>query len=132
MAGEPLVTVVGHLGSDAEFRKTPNGTPVTSFNIANTPRKQKDGEWTDGTTTWFRVFVWNYEASGVAVTLKKGDKVVVSGRLTTNNYVDKEGKDRLSLEINADAVGVVPKNTPQPATPAISKSDEEPVEDFPW
>lgn len=132
MAGEPLITVIGNLGTDAEFRKTPNGTPVTSFNIANTPRKNKNGEWVDGDTQWFRVFVWNYEAAGAAVALKKGDKAIVTGRFQVSSYIDKEGKERTSLEINADGVGVVPKYAPQPQEPRSDKSDEEPIEDFPW
>lgn len=132
MAGEPLITVIGNLGTDAEFRKTPNGTPVTSFNLANTPRKNKNGEWTNGDTQWFRVFVWNYEAAGTAVTLKKGDKAIVTGRLQVSSYIDKEGKERTSLEINADGVGVVPKYAPEPQEPRSDKSDEEPIEDFPW
>lgn len=132
MAGEPLVTVVGHLGADPEFKKTPTGTPVTSFNLANTPRKQKNNEWIDGDTTWFRVFVWNYDAAGTAITLKKGDKVLVSGRLAVSTYTDREGNERKSLEINADGVGVVPKYAPEPHSPISDKSDEEPIEDFPW
>lgn len=132
MAGEPMITVIGNLGSDAEFRKTPNGTSVTSFSLANTQRKQKDGEWTNGATTWFRVFVWNYEAAGTAITCKKGDKVVVTGKLVTDTYIDKEGKERMVLEINADGVGVIPKSAPEPVTPNVNKMDEEPVEDFPW
>lgn len=136
MAGEPTVTVIGNLGSDAEYRKTPTGTPVTSFNIANTPRKQKNGEWVDGDTTWFRVFVWNHEAAGVANTLRKGDKVVVTGRLQVSTFTDKEGAERKALEINADGVGVVPKYAPEPQvmTDDVIKSDQEPVtvDDFPW
>ena len=132
MAGEPLVTVTGNLGTDAQFRKTPNGTPVTTFNIANTPRKNKNGEWIDGDTQWFRVFVWNYDAAGTAVALKKGDKVIVTGRLQVDTYVDKEGKERTSLEINADGVGVVPKHAPEPQEPRSDKSDEEPIEQWPW
>lgn len=136
MAGEPIVTVIGNLGSDAEYRKTPTGTPVTSFNIANTPRKQKNGEWVDGDTTWFRVFVWNHEAAGVANTLRKGDKVVVTGRLQVSTFTDKEGAERKALEINADGVGVVPKYAPEPQvmTDDVIKSDQEPVtvDDFPW
>ena len=132
MAGEALVTVVGHLGADPEFKKTPTGTPVTSFNLANTPRKQKNNEWIDGDTTWFRVFVWNYDAAGTAITLKKGDKVLVSGRLAVSTYTDREGNERKSLEINADGVGVVPKYAPEPHSPISDKSDEEPIEDFPW
>lgn len=132
MAGEAIVTVIGNLGSDAEFRKTPKGTPVTSFNIANTPRKNVNGEWVDGDTTWFRVFVWNKEAAGTATTLKKGDKVLVTGRLQISKYVTKDGEDRQSLEINADGVGVVPKYTPEPQVPVSDKSDEEPIDEFPW
>jgi len=132
MAGEPLVTVIGNLGSDAEFRKTPKGTPVTSFNIANTPRKQTNGEWGDGDTTWFRVFVWNHEAAGTANVLRKGDKVLVTGRLQISKYTTKEGEERQSLEINADGVGVVPKYIPEPQVPVSDKSDEEPITEFPW
>jgi single-strand DNA-binding protein len=132
MAGEPLVTVIGNLGSDAEFRKTPKGTPVTSFNIANTPRKNVNGEWVDGDTTWFRVFVWNYDAAGTATTLKKGDKVLVTGRLQVSKYTTKDGEERQSLEINSDGVGVVPKYVPEPQVPISDKSDEEPIDEFPW
>lgn len=132
MAGEPIVTVVGNLGNDAEFKKTPAGTPVTSFNLANTPRKQKNGEWVNADTTWFRVFVWNHDAAGAATTLKKGDKVIVTGRLQLSTYTDREGKEQRSVEINADTVGVVPKYVPEPVTPHANRLDEEPVEDFPW
>lgn len=131
MAGEPLVTVVGNLGTDADFKRTPKGTPVTSFSLANTARKQVNNEWMDGDTIWFRVHVWNREAAGVATTFKKGDKVLVTGRLSTDSYVDKEGKNQFRLEINADSVGLVPKIAPEPQMPT-QKFDEEPVEDFPW
>ena len=40
MANEPIITVTGNLGTDAQVRKTPTGTPVTSFSIANTALKQ--------------------------------------------------------------------------------------------
>jgi single-strand DNA-binding protein len=132
MANEPLITVIGNLGTDAEFRKTPKGTPVCSFNIANTPRKQVNGEWGDGETTWFRVFVWNHEATGTAMTLKKGDKVIVTGRFSVSKYTTKEGEERTSLEINADGVGVVPKYAPEIQVPVSDKSDEEPIDEFPW
>jgi single-strand DNA-binding protein len=132
MAGEAIVTVVGNLGSDAEFRKTPKGTPVTSFNIANTPRKSINGEWVNGDTTWFRVFVWNYDAAGTANLLRKGDKVLVTGRLQISKYTTKDGEERQSLEINADSVGLVPKYAPEPQVPVSDKSDEEPIEEFPW
>jgi single-strand DNA-binding protein len=134
MANEPIITVTGNLGSDAEFRKTPNGTPVTSFNLANTPRKNKMGVWEDQETNWFRVFVWEEEAAGTANTFKKGDRVVVTGRLSVSRYVTKEGENRQSLEINADSVGLVPKKVPEPSSIAEVKFGEDQItnDDFPW
>lgn len=131
MANEPLITVTGFLGADAEFKKTPKGTPVTTFNLANTPRKQQGNDWVDGETNWFRVFVWNREAAGHATTLKKGDKVIVTGRFQVSRYTDKEGNERTSLEINSDGVGVIPRIAPEPVEPN-HKLDEEPIGDFPW
>jgi single-strand DNA-binding protein len=131
MAGEPMITVIGNLGTDAEFKKTPKGIPVTSFNIANTPRKNVNGEWTDQETTWYRVFVWNSDASGTANTLKKGDKVIVQGRFQISTFKTKEGEERKSLEINADTVGVVPKYAPEPQVPA-GKENEVDQSEYPW
>lgn len=128
---EPLVTVIGNLGSDAEFKKTPKGTPVTSFNIANTARKQINNEWVDGNVTWFRVHVWNKDAAGTALTFKKGDRVIVTGRLSVATYINREGAEKTQLEVNADGVGLIPKYAPEPQAPVV-KLDEEPVEDFPW
>lgn len=132
MAGEPTITVTGNLGNDAELKVTPNGTSVTSFSLANTPRKQKNGEWVNGETNWFRVFVWGNDAAGAATTFRKGDKVIVTGRLQFSFYTDKEGKEHKNVEINADTVGVVPRHVPEFVPPKPNRSDEEPVEDFPW
>lgn len=132
MANEPIISVTGFLGADAEFKKTPKGTPVATFNLANTPRKQQGNDWIDGDTNWFRVFVWNREAPGTAATLKKGDKVSVIGRFQFSRYTDKEGVERTSLEINADSVGVIPRIVAEPQEPRSDKSDEEPIGDFPW
>ncbi len=134
MAGEPVITVTGNLGSDAEFKKTPNGTPVTSFSLANTSRKQKMGEWVNGDTTWFRVFVWGDESVGTAATFRKGDKVIVTGRFKVSSYTSKDGEEKQTLEINADSVGLVPRKTPEPSSLAETKFGEEQVsaDDLSW
>lgn len=131
MAGEPVITVIGNLGSDAEFRKTPKGVSVTSFNVANTPRKNINGTWTEQETTWYRVFVWNAEAAGAANALKKGDKVIVQGRFQINTYIAKDGEEKRSLEINSDYVGVIPKYIAEPQNTPI-KENEGTDSDFPW
>jgi len=133
MAGEPIITVEGNVGGDAELRLTPNGISVTSFNIANTPRSldKKTNEWTDGETNWFRCFVWGKNATGAANELRKGMKVLVSGRLNVNIYTDKEGIERKQLEINVDSYGIVPRNVSEPVVPQSDRPIEDPIDD-PW
>lgn len=132
MANEAVITVVGNVGQDPMLRKTPNGIPVTSFSIANTPRKKVNDEWTDGETVWFRVFCWNKEAFSAANEIRKGQRVTVIGKLAVNTYVDKDGKNKFQLEINADTVGIVPKYIAEGELVAPTRVDEEPVDDFPW
>jgi len=131
MAGEGTITITGHLGTDAELRKTPNGKLVTSFSVANTPREKKNDEWVDGETIWFRCFVWGKDATGAANELRKGSRVVVIGRLTQNTFIDKEQAERKSLEVDVDAYGITPKNVAEPVTFNPEIKTEDPIED-PW
>lgn len=121
---EPLVTVIGNIGSEVELKTTGTGKSVTSFSLGNTPRVKVDGEWADGETTWFRVTLWNRDAESAAQNLHKGAKVLVTGRLVTKSYTDKEGAERKSLEITADGFGIVPK--------ANSALGDVNAEDIPW
>ena len=104
---EPFITVVGNLAA-APVLRTPGGTPVASFRIAATPRKQDkaSGDWGDGQTIWFGVAAWRALGEHCADSLKKGDKVIVSGRLTANTWTDPEGNERSGLEIDAQSVGL--------------------------
>lgn len=107
MAGEPPITIVGNATADAELRFIPSGSAVSNFTVAVTPR-MKDGDgWKDGETTFFRVNVWRDMAEHVAETIKRGMRVVVTGRLKTREYdaTDGSGK-RVSIEVEADEVGV--------------------------
>lgn len=96
--------VVGNLGRDPEMRYTPQGTPVCTFTIAtNERRKDKAGEQQD-ITTWFKVTVWGKQAETVSQYLTKGRSVYVEGRLHMEEWTDKEGKTRHTLEVNASDV----------------------------
>ena len=133
MAGEAIITVIGNAGSDAEMRKTPSGTTITSFSLANTPRSldKTTKEWKDLETIWYRCFVWGKDATGAASEIRKGTRVFISGRFIVETYADKEGNERKALIINADAYGVVPRNTIEPVTVQSSKPIEDPLDD-PW
>ncbi len=98
------VIIVGNLGRDPELRYTPQGTPVCTFSIAtNERRKSAAGEQQD-ITTWFKVTVWGKQAETVSQYLTKGRSVYVEGRLHVEEWTDKEGKTRNTLEVNATDV----------------------------
>jgi single-strand DNA-binding protein len=95
------IILVGNLGRDPELRYTPQGTPVCSFSMAtNERRKDKSGEMQD-LTTWFKVTLWNRQAETAAQYLQKGRPVYIEGRLRVEEYTDRDGKQRHSLEVNA-------------------------------
>ena len=98
------IIVVGNLGRDPELRYTPQGTAVCSFTVAtNERRKDRAGEPQD-VTTWFRVNVWGKQAENVSKYLSKGRSVYVEGRLHVDEWSDREGKQRYTLEVNASDV----------------------------
>jgi single-strand DNA-binding protein len=131
MAGEATIVVIGNLGADAEMRKTPNGKLVTSFNIANTPRIKENNEWIDGETIWYRCFVWGQDATGAANELRKGSRVLITGTLKQNTWIDKENTERKTLEINVEEYGIKPRNVAEPVTLNPAIVTEDPIDD-PW
>jgi single-strand DNA-binding protein len=93
--------LVGNLGRDPELRYTPQGTPVCSFTLAtNEKRKDRAGENQD-VTTWFRVTLWGRQAETASQYLSKGRPVYVEGRLRVEEWTDKDGKQRHTLEVHA-------------------------------
>lgn len=96
------IILVGNLGRDPELRYTPDGTPVCSFSLA-TNEKRRDratGENTD-VTTWFRVTLWRRQAEVASQYLTRGKPVYIEGRLRVEEYTDRDGKTRHSLEVTA-------------------------------
>lgn len=105
---EPTVTVVGNVAAPPRQRTTPNGVAVADFRIAATPRKldRASGTWSDGETTWFGVTAWRSLGEHCAASLHRGDRVVVSGRLSTRSWDGEGGERRTGLEIDATSVGL--------------------------
>jgi single-strand DNA-binding protein len=101
MASFNKIILIGHLGRDAEIRYTPQGTAVSNFSIATSERrKDRSGEMQE-TTTWFRVSLWGKQAEAVNQYLTKGKQVYVEGRLRTEEFTDRDGNKRQSLEVTA-------------------------------
>jgi len=95
------IILVGHLGKDPELRYTPQSTAVCDFTMATNDRKRdKSGEWQE-VATWFRVTLWRNQAENAAKYLKKGSQVFIEGRLSLEEWTDRDGNTRQTLQVNA-------------------------------
>lgn len=100
------ITVRGWLGGDVDLRRA-GDVPVASFRLACTPRRfnRRTETWSDGATQWYTVTCWRGLADNVAHSLRRGDPVVVQGRLEMRKYVNSQGIEVEAMEIDATAVG---------------------------
>ena len=101
---DTYVTLHGWVGSDVTYRD-PQGISVANFRVASTPRLKKEGKWADGETTWYSVTVWRHLAENIRDSVRKGDAVVVHGRLRTDTWKREDGELNSSLQIEASLVG---------------------------
>lgn len=94
------IILVGHLGRDPELKYTTQGTPVCSFTMATSEkRKDSSGELQE-VTTWFKVTMWNRQAETASQFLAKGKQVYIEGRLRVDEWTDRDGKARYTLEVH--------------------------------
>lgn len=115
MANEPIITITGNIGKNAEHRTSNGGRGFLKFSVAQTPAtKQQDGTYLDGETLWFDVTSFDDKLD--AIDFLKGTKVKVTGRLTKRVY---EGKDYLS--VTADELEIVKRDQPKVAVPSTWK-----------
>jgi single-strand DNA-binding protein len=94
------VTLLGNVGKDPEIRSTAGGTMVASLTLATSDRqKDAQGNWQDR-TEWHNLKAFNRTAEIVRDYVKKGSKLYIEGKITTNSWDDKEsGQKRYRTEI---------------------------------
>jgi single-strand DNA-binding protein len=104
---DTYVTVVGNLVADPRLIDIEGRQPMASFRLASTPRRydRAAGEWRDGETLFTSVTCWRGLAENVALSLKKGQSVIVHGRLMKRSYEARNGEHRETVDIDALAVG---------------------------
>ena len=92
-------TLVGHAGRNPEMRTLPSGDEVALFSLATTERfKRRDGS--DGETTeWHAIVAFGAAAEAVRKLVRKGDPVLVEGRIGTRTWTDRKGAEHRTSEI---------------------------------
>lgn len=96
------IIVMGRLTHDPELKKTPSGVSVATITLAvERDRKNENG---DKDTDFIDAVLWRHTAEFAEKYFTKGKMAVVSGRLQTRKWTDKEGNKRTSYEIAADNI----------------------------
>lgn len=100
------ITVTGVVGSDPRLHVTTQGLAITSFRLASTRRyfDRTKGAWEDGDTNWYTVSGFRQLAHNTVASVKKGERVVVHGRLRLRAWESGE-KSGTAIEIEADSIG---------------------------
>jgi single-strand DNA-binding protein len=100
---ETYVTLQGWVGNDVDLRDV-GDTQCASFRVGSTPRYSRAGAWVDGETSWYTVNCWRGLARNVAESVRKGDAVVVHGRVKVDVW-ERDGQPSVSWIVEAISVG---------------------------
>lgn len=100
-------STVGTVATDPQQYVFENGSVKCGFRLAvSERRKDRDtGAWVDAGTNWFTVNVYRTLAEHGLLSLRKGDRVFVSGRLHIKQWEKPDGRSGISAEIDAEALG---------------------------
>lgn len=88
------VQLIGRLTKDPELRYTKSNIAVANYSIA-----VNDGYGEKQQTQFINVSTWGKSGEFVSKYFKKGQAIAIVGRLNSNNYEDKNGNKRYSLEV---------------------------------
>lgn len=105
----PQITAIGNLTFDPDFSVTQSGLSRCRLRLACNDRKKQDGEWVDGETTFVDVVLWRTLAETAGDNLKKGESILVKGKLRVRQYENKDGNKATAVEIEADTIAKVLK-----------------------
>lgn len=103
--------VQGRMVADPELRYTQKQTPVCTFRVAWS-EKVKENE----TKLFLNRVAWSATAEFISKYFRKGQEIIVDGKLTTRQWQDKEGNNRSSTELTVQNVHFCgPKERPENA-----------------
>ena len=107
MINGATVTLAGYVATEPHYKTVNDEIPHVSLRVAWTSRfrDRETGEWRDGKTSFANVNCWRKLANNVVSSLRKGQAIVVTGRLQVRDFDDKEGRRRIAVDIEADAIG---------------------------
>lgn len=123
------IRLIGRVGKDPDVKHTQTQKAVATFSLATwesyfDKNKGEQGEWMT-VTEWHNIVIWGDQAERANERIKKGDLVLVTGKVRTRSWDDNEGKKHYITEV-VGAYKTFPKSDKsyQPKEPA-SPNDEQ-------
>jgi single-strand DNA-binding protein len=99
-------SITGNLTRDPEIRYTRDGQATTTLGVAVNRRwQQRESKEWEESTSFFDVVCWRELAENVALSMTKGMRVVVTGRLEQRSWENEDGDRRFKVEIVAEEIG---------------------------
>jgi single-strand DNA-binding protein len=92
------VVIMGRMVRDPELRQLDNGTSVTSFSVA-VERNYVDKTTNERQADFLNVVAWRQTADFVCKYFHQGDMIALEGSLQSRKYTDKDGNNRIAIEI---------------------------------
>lgn len=126
------ISLVGRITVEPELKQTQNGISVTSFSIA------VDRPGSQDTTDFIPVVAWRQTAEFVCKYFRKGQRIGLTGKLTSRKYEDRDGNKRTAYEVVADRVEFVESkkasegNTTNNTAAAFDEYEEIADDDLPF
>jgi len=122
------VIIIGNLVKDPELRYTPNGEAVVNLRIAsNRIWKNKAGEKKED-VCFVNVVVWGKRAENCNQYLKKGNPILVDGRLQSRSWENAQGQKQYATEIVAENIQFL-NRTKEGTSPETSATVVEPTQE---
>lgn len=105
MPYENIISFTGNLAEDPVVRTTSAGVPVAKLRVAVNRRVfvKSTQSWEDRNDGFFTVNAWRELARHAELSLRKGDRVVVLGRLVSRSWTPKDSTEpRWSTEVECE------------------------------
>ena len=97
------IVIMGRMVRDPELRQLDNGTSVTSFSVA-VERNYVDKTTNERQVDFLNVVAWRQTADFVCKYFHQGDMIALEGSLQSRKYTDKDGNNRIAIEIVASNI----------------------------
>ena len=106
MSKPGYVTLVGFVATEPRLNAFDDGD-VANLRIGSTNSwlDRETGEWRNGETSFYSVRCKRSLARNAKSSLRKGQPIVVAGKLRTRSYQDRNGVQRFDVEVEADTIG---------------------------